>query len=159
MIANNSAAEILGEKNAEEEFVVISRDDNGRISSVTADGAKINALKSKLAVKIQSEVDGIQSVETEVPSGIIFSDSVLTGAGIKLKLKVFTVSSVIVEFNDNFVSAGINQTKYSVYAVVKIPVRVIGIGVCADSEISVDVPISETIVIGDIPQAFFDTDK
>ena len=131
--------------------------EDGSINSVSADHNNVNKLKSSLALDVQNRIDNIESVDIRIPAGLLFSDSALTGAGIKLRLKVFAISSAVIEFKDEFSSAGINQTKYSLSANIRIPVKIAGIGSSVDSEIVTAVPIAETIIVGNIPHAYLDT--
>lgn len=155
---NESVNDILLKENIDARSLIIAeRNEDGSINSVSADHNNVNKLKSNLALDVQNRIDNIESVDIRIPAGLLFSDSALTGAGIKLRLKVFAISSAVIEFKDEFSSAGINQTKYSLSANIRIPVKIAGIGSSVDSEIVTAVPIAETIIVGNIPHAYLDT--
>lgn len=150
---------LLGNNINSDDLITTERNTDGTVNSVSANSGNINKLKSSLALDIQNRIDGIEKVEVRIPSGLLFSDTALTGAGISFKLRVFAISSAVIEFEDEFSSAGINQTKYSLSANIKIPIKIAGIGSSADSEIMTAVPIAETIIVGNIPDAYIDASK
>lgn len=157
----NQAIKDIFEKDSvnSKNFVLTERDSDGNILSISADNAAVNKLKSELTVEIQNKIASMNSVFVKIPTGLLFSDTLMTGAGFRIKLKIFAISSATVEFNDEFTSAGINQTKYSLSATVKAPIRIAGVGSNTDTEICAAVPITEMVIVGDIPRAFFDTVK
>ena len=70
-------------------------------------------------------------------------------------MELYQVGSVDTEFKSEFISAGINQTKYKVYLTVKLEVSAILPASSTDIMIDEDYLISETIIVGDMPDIYF----
>ena len=157
---NKSVQDVIESENIDTQNLIIpQKDDNGKIISMSADYNTVNRLKSALAINIQEQIDNLDIIETNIPIGLLFSDTIMTGAGFRIKLKIFAINSISVEFRNEFYSAGINQTKYKLSAEVKIPLHIAGIACREDTEIITQIPIAETVIIGDIPQTYLDVQR
>lgn len=102
-------------------LVIAEKDEKGKIQSMSTDYNAVNRMKSALAVKIQEHLDQLDVIETRVPAGMLFSDTMMTGAGFDVPVKVFATNAIEVRFYDEFSSAGINQTRYKLMVEVKVP--------------------------------------
>ena len=140
---------------------IFSSEAQKEIVSFDADVGKINQLKSEIAVRLQAFLDQTDTVETTVPAGFLISETMLTGFGFKIPIKMFVTGTVEIDFHDEFTGEGINQTRIAMLAEVKIPARVIGLLESKDTMITTQVPVAEKIVIGKVPNMIFreKTDK
>ena len=130
------------------------KDESGRVLSVSTDYVIVNRIKSALAIQIQKYLDEIDVVETTIPAGMLISDTMLTGFGIRIPIHVFSTNAISVEFEDEFTSAGINQTRHHLMASITVPARVAGVVTYEETEIVTQVPIAETILVGEVPQTY-----
>ncbi len=74
--------------------------------------------------------------------------------GPDIRVRMTPVGSVSVDFTDEFHAAGINQTRHKIYLLLKTQVKIV---VPLGSEVinvSTRVPISESIIVGDVPQTY-----
>ena len=140
-------------------LVIAEKDEKGKIQSMSTDYNAVNRMKSALAVKIQEHLDQLDVIETRVPAGMLFSDTMMTGAGFDVPVKVFATNAIEVRFYDEFSSAGINQTRYKLMVEVKVPARVAGVFRHEDTEVVTQVPVAETVIVGDVPQAYLNVDQ
>ncbi len=129
-------------------------DAEGRVLSVSTDHQSINRIKSRLAVRVGDFLEELTVVNTKVPMGALVSDSWMTGFGIPIPVKVFATNSIAVEIADSFISAGINQTRYKLELLVTVPARVAGFLEHQDTEVTVQIPIEEIILVGEVPNAY-----
>lgn len=129
-------------------------DSQGRVQAMTADYNAVNRMKSALTLQIQERLEGLDVIETRVPAGLLFSDSLLTGAGFDIPVKVFVTNAIQVDFLDEFAAAGINQTRWRLVAQVTVPARVAGVRRYLDTQVVTQVPVAETVVVGSVPQAY-----
>ena len=79
----------------------------------------------------------------------------MTGRGPQVKVKFEPVGSVTTDFMTEFEDAGINQTRHKVYLVFNAAVRILIGNASQTVEISTQVLIADTIIIGDVPQNYF----
>ncbi len=146
--------EVMTENGRRAPLTKEEKDSSGRVSSVTTDYTAVNHIKSELAIKIQAYLDQLDVVETTVPVGMLFSDTLMTGFGLRIPIRVFATNAITVEFEDEFSSAGINQTRHHLMAIVRVPARVAGIFSYEETEIVTQIPIAETILVGEVPQTY-----
>ena len=137
-----------------EDLILSEKSENGNLNAMSVNCSAVNEIKSTLAIEIQNYLDQMEVVHTRIPAGMLFSDTLLTGVGIQIPIKVFAVSAIEVEFIDTFSSAGINQTRYQLMVEIRVPARVAGVFLHEDTEIVTQVPVAETIIVGDVPAAY-----
>ncbi len=129
-------------------------DEAGAVLSVNMNSLVVNQFKSALAIQVQECLDVLDVIETTVPIGMLISDTIMTGVGIRVPIKVFGTNEIIVEMEDSFASAGINQTKYSLSVKVTVPARIAGVFRYEDTRVVTEIPLVETILVGEVPKAY-----
>ena len=128
-------------------------DSRGRILSLSVNYKSFNVFKSRLTQDIQNRIDRINSVEVFIPIMSMFSDRFYSALGFPVKIKVMTDENIHIDFSDSFEAAGINQTRHLISVKVtaemgvNTPVRASG------DDIVTEIPIAETIIVGDTPLA------
>ena len=128
--------------------------EEGAVLSVNMNPLAVNRFKSALAIEVQECLDVLDVIETTVPIGMLISDTIMTGVGIRVPIKVFATNEIIVEMEDSFSSAGINQTKYSLVVRVTVPARIAGVFRYEDTRVVTEIPLAETILVGEVPKAY-----
>ena len=158
--ANQAVVDALIDENIDSKSLLIAEKNiDGIIQSMSTDYNAINRLKSELAVKIPEILSNKKSIIAEIPIGLLFSDTLFTGVGFRIPFKIFASTTIDIRFYDDFTSAGINQTRYKLMAEIKIPAKVIGMLSQYNTEVVTQVPITETIIIGTVPQTYLTTGK
>ena len=128
-------------------------DSRGRILSLSVNYKSFNVFKSRLTQDIQNRIDKINSVEVFIPIMSMFSERFYSALGFPVKIKVMTDENIHIDFSDSFEAAGINQTRHLISVKVtaemgvNTPVRASG------DDIVTEIPIAETIIVGDTPLA------
>ena len=129
---------------------------DGSIKSLAVDYAKLNVLKSDLTNEVQTRIDRINSVDISIPLMAFLSDRFYSGVGIPISIRVLTDENVKLDFYDEFVTEGINQTKHLIKVRIitdigiNVPIRNNG------DSIETEIPIAESIITGDIPNTYID---
>lgn len=139
-----------------EDLITIIKDDHSRVTAVRTNVVKMNEIQSATSQVVQDKIAGIEVSELKIPIGNIFNSSILAGLGPKIKIKILPVGSVQSKFIDDFVSAGINQTKHKIFMEIKGNIVVIVPLIRIPTEVISYVPIAETIIVGDVPNTFLD---
>jgi len=88
----------------------------------------------------------------DIPLGNIIGSRVLSGLGPKVNIKTVPVGYAVGNIKSDIVSAGINQSKYRLIATVCASVGLLYPYDNCISDISVDVIICETVIIGSVPK-------
>ena len=153
--ANEAVQKLAGESGINyNDLLKMNSSDSGTVTSLTTDFTKINDLKSKLAIEIQNRINQTDRVDISIPIGAFFSDSLMGGFGIGIPVKMMSTQSLQVDFHDEFEEAGINQTRHRLMIVVKAPVSVISAVSKSEAQITTEVPLAETIIVGNVPNTY-----
>lgn len=136
---------------------LIHIDSNGNNSMfMTTDYNAVNRIKSSLAINIQEEMDKLSIIETKIPIGMLFSDTLMTGAGINVPVKIFVANEIDIQFYSDFSDAGINQTRCRMWIEIKIPTKVAGVISYQEDNIVTQVPLAEKIILGNVPEVYME---
>jgi sporulation protein YunB len=141
------------------DLINIEKDSEGNITLLSANTAMMNNLATKTANCAQDKILGIGEQGISIPIGTIVGGQLLTGRGPSINVRVTPVGSVMTEFRTNFEDAGINQTRHRIYIRLTASVRIVVGNAAQTVEISSEVLISDTIIIGDVPQNYFQGSK
>lgn len=156
---NNAVKKVLGNENAGNGLMVIITDNEGKVSMIKADTMRMNALAADTAKAAQDEILKMGAEGIELAVGSIFGSRLMAGRGPRLKVKLRPIGAVTTEFSTEFENAGINQTRHRIYLKIVARVRVVA-PIRGDTIIvSSKVPISETIIVGDVPQYYVNVDE
>lgn len=155
--SNNSVTKVINKHDVSYDSLVDkSTGDNNEIKSLSLDYKELNLLKSELAVEVQERIHKINSVDIKVPLLTLFSDKFYSGMGIPINIRVVTDENVKIEFLDEFVSVGINQTKHLIKVRIIIDIAVRAPVVGKGDDVVTEIPIAESIIIGNIPDTYLD---
>ena len=141
------------------ELTNIYRSSDGKVESVTLNSYAVNAMKSDISLKVLEYLDDEEKYHVEVPLGNFFGSEFLTGVGPKGRLKILPLEIVEVEFVSKFIPAGINQVLHRVTAKVEVKIAAILPGFEGISDVSSSAVISETVIIGDVPETYFNMNR
>ena len=133
----------------------INNDSSGRVISAQLNTAAANRLKNTLTREIELGLEEMGDEGVLIPLGTLLGIPVFSGRGTSLRLGVQQLGAVDSEFSSSIESAGINQTRLTVYVKVTAEIRIILPDGHKDISISEDYIINDSIIVGDIPQAIY----
>lgn len=155
---NNAVKEILGTNIKYTDLINVMTDKDGKISMVQANTIKINAMASETSSMAQDEIRTLGEQGIEIPLGSITRSKLLAGMGPNIKVKMIPIGAVSTDFATEFEQAGINQTRHKIYLILKTQVRIV-VPMGSDIiNVSTRVPITETIIVGDVPDYYLNVD-
>ncbi|APC40729.1 sporulation protein YunB [Clostridium estertheticum] len=134
-----------------DEIIKVDKDSVGNIVMLKADTLKMNKIACDVALKSQKELMKLGDVGIKVPIGYITRNNILSYYGPSVNIKMQPIGHVETKYSSEFESAGINQTRHKIYVKVKTTVRVIIPLKSNDIEVTNEVPIAETIIVGKTP--------
>lgn len=140
-------------------LVDVEKDNSGRITAVKADTVQMNVLKSKISAEVSEKILELDSREIQIPIGTIVGVSFLSGKGPKIKTRVTLSSNLNLKINNNFSSAGINQTLHEIIVDIRASVFVIMPRSKTTAEVNTNFCIAQTVIIGTVPETFADLNK
>lgn len=151
---NKSVAEMVDGKIHYEDLMNIKLDSKGNISFIQANTIMMNEMASAVALEIQDELKKVKSTSAYIPIGTALGSPILAKYGPQLKVSIEPIGTVSVQFKTNFESSGINQTRHRIYLEAKTQVKVVIPLTTSTKEVKAQIPICETIIVGDVPQSY-----
>ncbi len=140
------------------DLIFIRTDNRGRVVLMQANTIKINSLAADTVLDIQKSLSKLEGKVIPIPVGQVLKSQLLAAYGPKIKVTLVPIGTVKVKVVDDFQQAGINQTRHRLYLNIYGKVKII-IPLTSDYvEVASQVPIAETIIVGEVPQTYLNLD-
>lgn len=153
-IVNNAVYKIINENRGYDAFSHVVFDENKKVTAVEGNTLLMNSFKSEITQEIQRGFDNEPQQDVFISIGSIFGTALLNNRGFKIPIRLAPVSNIMTDFGDSFESVGINNTRHSVYATVDMELAVMSYFSQSSQTISTTVPISETVIAGEVPSYY-----
>lgn len=140
------------------DLIFIRTDNRGRVVLMQANTIKINSLAAETILDIQKSLSKLEGKVIPIPVGQVLKSQLLAAFGPKIKVTLVPIGTVKVKVADDFQQAGINQTRHRLYLNVFSQVKIIIPLVTDNIEVAAQVPIAETIIVGEVPQTYLNLD-
>ena len=158
-IINETALDIYSKDFNYNDMIVIEKDNEGNITMLRADTVKLNYLSAKLVLSSNDKIDKLSEVGLKVPLGYMTKNLVFYNLGPRINVDMAQIGNITSSYESAFESAGINQTRHKIYLNVNMKMKLIVPLNSRDVEIATQIPISETIIVGKIPNTAIDLNK
>ncbi len=139
---------------AYEKLMDISYNDDGQITSISADSTEMNRLKSSIAIDVLNSIEQFGSEGFTIPLGNLTDIVLLSGIGPKIPFCIVPYGNVKVDFRSHFTDAGINQTRHEIYIDITTDMHAISAVARIKSTVTTSVMAAQTIIVGNTPQFF-----
>ena len=151
IIADTVAAYIDGSQCTYDDFAAILYDENGRVSTDEALPSGINRVQSDLTRLINNQLENGMSSPSYIPIGSLTDSYMLAGKGPRLKIRVCPAREASVKLVSSFDSAGMNQTRHRITAVIHVSLTSSLPLYSFDTEADFEFLIAENIIVGSVP--------
>ncbi|AYD39818.1 sporulation protein YunB [Clostridium fermenticellae] len=128
------------------------KDRDGNIVMMKADTLRMNKIACDVAIKSQKELKNVGEDGVKIPLGYVLKNNLFAFFGPNITVKMQPVGYIETKYISNFESAGINQTRHKIYVEVSTNMKIIVPLKSENISIKNEVPISETIIVGKVPQ-------
>ncbi len=154
---NDAVSKVLCEKNLRyENLVELTKDESGTITAVTVDSVKINRLCAEIRGIITDTLNNLGEKTVSIPVGSLTGVDVLSGRGPRLNIGITLSGSAITKINNDFQTAGINQTRHQMILQVDTKIYAIMQNGTISAEISNSIVVAETVIVGKVPEIYSD---
>ncbi len=141
------------------DFVTIQRDEEGTITALTTDMARMNLLRTELAAAILETLERVDVSDIQVPLGTLFDLEPLWAKGPTLKTRAITIGTVQAEFDSQLTSAGVNQTLHRIWLEVDVPMKLLLPGGEVETGLHTRLCVAETVIVGRVPNTYLQLDR
>lgn len=138
-------------------IVYFEKDLNGRITALKTNIGEVNRLKTDILNIINDEILALDTSDIGIPLGSLFLPELLSGKGPAIPVHILAIRNSDANFTSNFSQAGINQTLHQLNMVVSVDVSVLVLGQTNSFTLNSEVVVAETVIVGDVPDTFFNT--
>ena len=139
-----------------EDLIVTQMDAQGLVSMLRANTMRMNEIATKTALLAEKELNSIENQYINIPMGAALGIRFLAGYGPRIPVQILPIGAVQTNFDTEFVSAGINQTRHKIFLSLRTTVSLIIPTGSQLVEVNSTVPIAESIIVGEVPDSFVD---
>lgn len=136
------------------DLITFEKDKDGRITAIYSNMAAFNRLQSKILDIILARIDQVSARELSIPLGSLTGSVLLAGRGPRISVRMESVGSSSARFENEFTSAGINQTKHQIVLNIDVAVSILLPGFSAATTVSNAVTVAETVIVGSVPDTY-----
>ena len=140
-------------------LIQVERDQDGNIKYLEPDSRLINKLVLEFMTEVNDtyNLDDTQAVKVNL--GVITGSKILSQLPFTVKVKVQPLSLTRFQYETEFETQGINQTRYCVYCTINSQVRILAPFTDKVSEINRRFLLAEAIIVGDVPGNYVEVPK
>lgn len=150
----NSVRQVINDNVLYDTLITITRDNNGKIVTISSNSATINMLALELTEKSQNALSQMGATGVDIPIGSFSGMPIFTGRGPTVNIKMLPIGTINCKFESTFTSAGINQTNHRIFLKVISSVSVILPTANQVIKTETQIMISESIIVGEIPETY-----
>lgn len=134
------------------DLIFVNYDKDGKVTMMQANTIMMNSIASDVALEVQENIRKITTKQIKIPLGNALNSNLIKGPDINIT--IVPQGTVTVDFTTEFIESGINQTIHKVYLIIVTDVRVI-VPLASDIvRIVTNIPVAETIIVGDVPDSY-----
>lgn len=152
-IHNEAIVDVLKKDNYDD-LINIIRDSNNKITGIQTNTVKVNMLKSKIVNEITNKLNSIKNKTIAIPLLAFLRNPFILEKGPVLNISIRPISITKTELNSTFISEGVNQTKHQLDLICKTEITIVLPSVRIKHKNSTLIPISQTIIVGEVPQSY-----
>lgn len=138
-------------------IVYFEKDLNGEITALKTNISEVNRLKTDILNLINDEILALDTSDLSVPIGTLMLPELFSGKGSGIPVHILSIRNSDASFRSDFSEAGINQTVHQLTMNVSVDVSVLVLGQTESFTVSSQVVVAETIIVGEVPNTFFQT--
>lgn len=140
-------------------MIKISKDEQGRVTSIESDILSINMIKAKIADSILEDISNYTSEELNIPIGSLTGIQILSGRGPSMNFKIIPGSEVTTKMYSKFISAGVNQVLHQIMLKINVDVIALIPGYNTKTSVENEFCVAETVIVGTVPNSFFQIER
>ena len=114
-------------------------------------------MKTAILNLINDEILATDTSQIHVPLGSLLLPEIFSERGPNIPVKILSIRNSDASFHSSFTEAGINQTIQQLSMHVQVDIAVLVLGEIITQTISSQVVIAETVIVGQVPETFFQT--
>lgn len=166
---NNEIVRLLGQAADElalsyDDVVKLEKDGEGKIIALKSDMSAVSAYRTRLLEYLVEHEGDLKKRQTRIPLGALTGVELFSAIGPGIPVRILSIGAPSSRFENEFSSAGINQTRHRIMLHVTVSACFLLPGKTAETEVSTEICVAETVIVGSVPEHYtyfsqFDTAK
>ena len=137
-----------------EQLVDFDKDAEGHVTALRSNMAAFIRLQASIADDILQRMAEVSSTDLAIPIGTLTGSPLLAGRGPCLRVRMQSVGTATARFDNQFSSAGINQTRHRIILDVDVHVSILLPGLTTYTKVSNEISVAETVIVGGVPETY-----
>ncbi len=140
------------------EIIIKEYDSAGNITAVSTDIAFINRLQGEISTRLLEKLRENTQYYITLSFANILGMRTISAFGPKIPVKIAPSPNITVKFEDSLVSAGINQTKFTVNLKIEVDMLVSTSPLKSNVKVNHEMPVVQVVLVGQVPTTYADFD-
>lgn len=141
------------------DFATLTTDDEGRVTTLTTNGAGRTLLRRQVVERLAERMESIDPGALAVPVGNLTGWLALSGLGPSVRVRIYSVGDVTAQYRNLFESAGVNQTCHQVWLDLTVTVYLLIPGNIIPVTVGESICVAETVIVGQVPDTYLNLPK
>ena len=135
-------------------MISFEKDTEGRITAVHSNMAAFNQLQAEILDIVLAKLEQVSARELSIPIGSLSGSPLLAGRGPRIRVRMESIGSSSAQFQNQFETAGINQTRHQIILQIDISVSILLPGITTVTRVSNASTVAETVIVGLVPDTY-----
>lgn len=140
-------------------LILLEKDATGAVTALRTDTAQIARLKAEVFDALDDLVDEVEIRDLGVPLGSLLLPAFFAGRGVRLPVKVVTLNMTNADFYSSMTACGINQSLQKIWMTFLVHVTFLTPAGMQAVDVTSDVILAETVLLGSVPDTYFQLDE
>lgn len=136
------------------DLIIVQKDNDGNITLLASDSYKINKINKDVVSIAKTFIDNDCKKGVDLPFGTLTGVTIFSGYGKNVNLKILSVGKVNSNFTSEFITAGINQTRHSVYLEITAEVFINLPFIAKSFTEKTQILICDAVLVGKVPSVY-----
>ena len=137
-----------------DDLIGFETDSAGQISALKSNMGEANLLRTHILHRLVNELNQLTTKELMIPLGNLTGNILFSGLGPPIPVRVLSVGSASTTFENQFSSAGINQTRHQVILSISVTVNMLLPGGITQHTVNSKITVAETVILGQVPDNY-----
>ena len=151
---NDSLKKGFYNEELDEPLLYVERDTNGTIQYLEPNSRLINKLLLSFSTNVRENYSFEDIEEIRVNLGVLTGSRILSQLPFKAKVRVHPISLTKFEYDTEFESEGINQTRYYVFCNLSSEIHIIAPFTDKKATIKRKILLAEAVIVGEVPENY-----
>lgn len=137
-----------------ERLIDVVRNEKNEILSLSVNATEANRLRAHLIDRITKALEKKSGFTLSVPAGSLTDSGLLSWINFPLRVKYAPLGTVSGEILSEFTDGGVNQTRFRVYAEIRVQFTLLLPGENPKGEAVASLPLGEIVIVGNVPHLY-----